>query len=394
LKQLHLQEKQALDQENKNDIDIEDDDDFVESDYYDAITPKSQLKRKRKIKKSQKPQKRSKKRSDDDVSDAEKKKKAVRAKKKLLPVVPDRVTEIFEETITGGSSSEAENYQSYKLPQGLNGDGDGRFSSVGMDEEETEDEDEEEEEEEKEEIDQEKLEQSLLLSTDSSDDELLGDPDDDKPDNLNSPEFNPFHQSQDVEDYRFLRAAVLEKVEERDQGPVIDTTGASKGGSARSRVVKPITDADKAAYLPRNRAVIDLQADTSRISSRATRVNNRRLVVGMEMQKKTIDSDILKFNQLRSRKKQLKFAKSPIHDWGLYAEEHIDVNDMVIEYVGEMIRQQVAEEREKKYERCGIGSSYLFRVDDDTVIDATKMGNVARFINHCCTVSVTAYIYK
>jgi SET domain-containing protein len=108
----------------------------------------------------------------------------------------------------------------------------------------------------------------------------------------------------------------------------------------------------------------------------------------MEMQKKTIDSDILKFNQLQSRKKQLRFAKSPIHDWGLYAEEHIDVNDMVIEYVGEVIRQQVAEEREKQYEWCGIGSSYLFRVDDDTVIDATKCGNVARFINHCCAVSV------
>jgi SET domain-containing protein len=27
-------------------------------------------------------------------------------------------------------------------------------------------------------------------------------------------------------------------------------------------------------------------------------------------------------------------------------------------------------------------------VDDDTVIDATKCGNVARFINHCCAVSV------
>ncbi|NXT72868.1 SET1A methyltransferase, partial [Chaetops frenatus] len=33
----------------------------------------------------------------------------------------------------------------------------------------------------------------------------------------------------------------------------------------------------------------------------------------------------------------------------------------------------------------GIGSSYLFRVDHDTIIDATKCGNLARFINHCCT---------
>lgn len=161
-----------------------------------------------------------------------------------------------------------------------------------------------------------------------------------------------------------------------------------RGGCARACVVTKIPDSVKATYLPRNKALIDFPSETGKISSRATRVNNRRLaVVGLEMQKKTIDSDILKFNQLKSRKKQLKFAKSPIHDWGLFAEEHIDANDMVIEYVGEIIRQQVAEEREKQYERCGIGSSYLFRVDDDTVIDATKRGNVARFINHCCSVS-------
>ncbi|KAI8579590.1 hypothetical protein K450DRAFT_174815, partial [Umbelopsis ramanniana AG] len=128
--------------------------------------------------------------------------------------------------------------------------------------------------------------------------------------------------------------------------------------------------------------------------SRMNRVNNRKLLVGMDLHKKTTatDSDILKFNQLKSRKKQLRFAKSPIHDWGLFAQERIDANDMVIEYVGEVIRQKVADHREKAYERCGIGSSYLFRVDDDTVIDATKKGSVARFINHCCSPNCSAKI--
>lgn len=46
----------------------------------------------------------------------------------------------------------------------------------------------------------------------------------------------------------------------------------------------------------------------------------------------------------------------------------------------------VADMREKRYVQEGIGSSYLFRVDHDTIIDATKCGNLARFINHCCTV--------
>ena len=64
---------------------------------------------------------------------------------------------------------------------------------------------------------------------------------------------------------------------------------------------------------------------------------------------------------------------------------------MVIEYVGEVVRQAVADERERRYEAAGIGSSYLFRVDHDYIIDATRNGNMARFINHCCDVSVCVF---
>lgn len=156
---------------------------------------------------------------------------------------------------------------------------------------------------------------------------------------------------------------------------------AHRTGSARTEGFYKISEMAKAIYLP-HRNTAQVNTASARISSRMNRVNNRRMLVGM-----ATDSDILKFNQLKVRKKQLRFAKSPIHDWGLFAMEKVDANDMVIEYIGEVIRQKVADHREKRYERMGIGSSYLFRVDDDTVIDATKMGNIARFINHCCTVS-------
>lgn len=43
----------------------------------------------------------------------------------------------------------------------------------------------------------------------------------------------------------------------------------------------------------------------------------------------------------QARKKQLKFQRSKIHDWGLLALEPIDAEDFVIEYVGEIIRRQV-----------------------------------------------------
>lgn len=56
--------------------------------------------------------------------------------------------------------------------------------------------------------------------------------------------------------------------------------------------------------------------------------------------------------------------------------ERIVRGEMVIEYVGEVIRAAVADKREKAYERQGIGSSYLFRIDEDLVVDATKKGNL------------------
>lgn len=42
---------------------------------------------------------------------------------------------------------------------------------------------------------------------------------------------------------------------------------------------------------------------------------------------------------MQFRKKKLKFCKSHIHDWGLFAMEPIAADEMVIEYVGQNIRQ-------------------------------------------------------
>ena len=61
---------------------------------------------------------------------------------------------------------------------------------------------------------------------------------------------------------------------------------------------------------------------------------------------------------------------------------------MLVEYMGEVVRQCVADLREIKYEEMGVGSCYLFRAEADAIVDATRKGNLARFINHCCDVSV------
>lgn len=89
-------------------------------------------------------------------------------------------------------------------------------------------------------------------------------------------------------------------------------------------------------------------------------------------------------SHFESRRKQLTFRRSPIHDWGLFTKEDILAGEMVIEYIGEVIPSVLADIREERYEKIGIGSSYLFRIDGQNIIDATFKGNLARFINHSC----------
>ena len=190
-------------------------------------------------------------------------------------------------------------------------------------------------------------------------------------------------------------------------------------GSARTEGRKRIYESEKSKYLPHRikvqkareereaKAKSDPQAAAAEIigkpvgkqTSRSARVNNRRLIADINAQKQNLptsgaEGDALRFNQLKKRKKPVRFARSAIHNWGLYAEENIAANDMIIEYVGEKIRQQVADMRERTYLKSGIGSSYLFRIDENTVIDATKRGGIARFINHSCTPNCTAKIIK
>lgn len=194
-------------------------------------------------------------------------------------------------------------------------------------------------------------------------------------------------------------------------------------GSARTEGVKKILNSEKSKYLPHHIKVQKareereakfkkhgkdasaMAAEAARIAaekaiskgnSRANRATNRRYIADLNDQKKSLgqDSDVFKFNQLKKRKKPVKFARSAIHNWGLYAMENMAKDDMIIEYVGEEVRQQIAEIRENRYLKSGIGSSYLFRIDDNTVVDATKKGGIARFINHSCMPNCTAKIIK
>ncbi|KAI5833696.1 SET domain-containing protein [Schizophyllum commune Tattone D] len=149
-------------------------------------------------------------------------------------------------------------------------------------------------------------------------------------------------------------------------------------GSARTEGYYKISHAKRTAYVaqyksrqnaPEPAPVVQEQKPQVQ-SSRSNRANARRRAQGLE-----------EMNQMQH------FARSPIHDWGLYAMERIVRGEMVIEYVGEAT-----------YERQGIGSSYLFRIDERSLWMRRRRAIlgmssfVRRLINDSCDPNCTAKI--
>ncbi|NXX86802.1 SET1A methyltransferase, partial [Urocolius indicus] len=113
-------------------------------------------------------------------------------------------------------------------------------------------------------------------------------------------------------------------------------------GSARSEGFYRISRREKDRYLrpcpatPRPPDSSDPQGPNRLLSER--RSEQRRLLSAIGAAALP-DSDLLKLNQLKFRKKRLRFGRSRIHEWGLFAMEPIAADEMVIEYVGQSIRQ-------------------------------------------------------
>ena len=63
----------------------------------------------------------------------------------------------------------------------------------------------------------------------------------------------------------------------------------------------------------------------------------------------------------------MRFGKSAIHDWGLFAMEHIGADEMVIEYVGDVIRPVLADDREARYEKQVGGGKRVVLCSDPSV---------------------------
>ena len=76
--------------------------------------------------------------------------------------------------------------------------------------------------------------------------------------------------------------------------------------------------------------------------------------------------------------------------------DFINRNQFVTEYVGELITNEVAEERGQIYD--DVGQTYLFDLDYNDgdclyTIDAKNYGNISHFINHSVSDSIILILY-
>jgi uncharacterized protein len=86
---------------------------------------------------------------------------------------------------------------------------------------------------------------------------------------------------------------------------------------------------------------------------------------------------------MKSRLPRIVQGKSGVHGTGVFAAEAIAKNTRIIDYAGELIRNDDAcEAREEAYLREGC--TWIFRVNRAWSRDANVGGNIARFINHAC----------
>ncbi|MBP0596007.1 SET domain-containing protein-lysine N-methyltransferase [Paraburkholderia sp. LEh10] len=80
------------------------------------------------------------------------------------------------------------------------------------------------------------------------------------------------------------------------------------------------------------------------------------------------------------RTRRISARHSPVHGTGLFALQPVEAGERLIEYKGEVTSWRRAAARQ----RSDAGHTFVFGLSDGRVIDGSRGGNSARFLNHAC----------
>lgn len=100
--------------------------------------------------------------------------------------------------------------------------------------------------------------------------------------------------------------------------------------------------------------------------------------------------DKTELNHIANTLARFEVKSSNLHGKGLFATTPFNDEEWIIEYQGEMISSEEADQREP---HCPENPyhTFFFQLEDGTIIDGAAGGNEARWINHSCNPNAIAY---